>query len=429
MSLSDITGSRWESASFNAAFLTGSLPGSGVQGYWSASLGSFSSSVSSSAQLSTRYLTIGAPSSSVTLNLGSLVVSWSQSSTEDPGLIDAILFGAAQAQSFGLQVQFSPITFTYAELSSSLNRRGIYANAHSGSPQLSLEPVSGNIYETWPGDIWLLDKNSYIGENGYRFADENKTDNSVYVARPILSRVDETSESVVARYSTTNGPKNINVGISSLVTNGWHITINSGTMSGSGWMNASWSGGIYMPNSGTVAIFGNKNFEVPGGYISASTYLGTIESSSYALTASYAMNGAGPSVSASYALTASYSTTATTLVPLYTFTASVATTPTYQVVSSGSQHLPTGVYVMSLMATNDNHINEVYTGQLSWYAGNTNSTSSDEISMHRAGVSPGSMSLYLQTRHRTGNVPMYLELASNLSHPTASYYFSFVKIL
>lgn len=450
---------RWESSSFGASPLSGTLPIIAV-GQWSASLGAFSGSITDASQLTKVYYKIGDTDTSALLSIqsGSAIIAWNRDTTLLPGILDAL----EEDSNFGLRIQFTNISFAYAIISSSLNRQGIFVNQSTGSPQLSLEAVRVNPTESWAGDIWYLNTGSYDGENGYRFNDENKSNNAIFTSKPLFSRLGEDSSSVITRYSTVDGPKNMHVAVSSVIGNDWFVTVNSASVNGKGWQNASWGGGIYMPDSNSVAIYGNKNFLVPSGNViisgtiqaaqyigsitsasyagTASILLGSIVSASYALTASYAANGSGGttnfstgsytgSFTGSLLGTASYATSATTLTPRYTISSSLLISPVYQSISSGSQHLSTGMYLFSLMANDGQHINELYTGQLSWYQGLTNSTGSDEVSMHRMGQSPGSMSLYMHTRRQTGNQIGFLELASNIPDiVTGSYNLSLVKI-
>ena len=73
-----------------------------------------------------------------------------------------------------------------------------------------------------------------------------------------------------------------------------------------------------------------------------------------------------------------------------------------------STALPTGTYIVQVFA-NDNsvggqHYNETYSGLMSWYSSDTDSTIFDEIVLHRAGRGPGSGVLFLRVqRTETSN--------------------------
>jgi hypothetical protein len=73
-----------------------------------------------------------------------------------------------------------------------------------------------------------------------------------------------------------------------------------------------------------------------------------------------------------------------------------------------STALPTGTYIVQVFA-NDNsvggqHYNETYSGLMSWYSSDTDSTVFDEIVLHRAGRGPGSGVLFLRVqRTETSN--------------------------
>jgi hypothetical protein len=93
---------------------------------------------------------------------------------------------------------------------------------------------------------------------------------------------------------------------------------------------------------------------------------------------------------------------------LYEINALLRITENWQDTPIYSTSLPTGTYIVQVKA-NDNivgggHVNEYYTGLMSWYSSDTDSTIFDEIILHRAGQGPGSGALFLRVqRTETSN--------------------------
>jgi hypothetical protein len=78
--------------------------------------------------------------------------------------------------------------------------------------------------------------------------------------------------------------------------------------------------------------------------------------------------------------------------------------------------------------------NEYYTGLMSWYSGDTNSSvemPTDEVALHRAGAS-GDGALYLRT-YRTPTINpnnLKLQIYSNIANASAAnYVFKFKRIM
>ena len=103
-----------------------------------------------------------------------------------------------------------------------------------------------------------------------------------------------------------------------------------------------------------------------------------------------------------------------------------------------STDLETGTYMVQLYANDTNiggtNINEYYSGIMSWYSGDTNSSlelPTDEIVLHRAGAS-GAGALYLRTYRTPSADPdnLKLQIYSNTSNPSNSnYVFKFKKMM
>jgi hypothetical protein len=109
----------------------------------------------------------------------------------------------------------------------------------------------------------------------------NVGDYSPYTAsitsRVVTLRLNETTQSVITRFTSSDRPSGSVLAANSVIADNWFITANSPDYSGSGIKNVTWGGGIYMPDSGTVAIYGAKNFLVPSGNVTVSQSM-TIQS-------------------------------------------------------------------------------------------------------------------------------------------------------
>ena len=70
--------------------------------------------------------------------------------------------------------------------------------------------------------------------------------------------------------------------------------------------------------------------------------------------------------------------------------------------------------------TNTGQYYEYYTGTMSWYAGTTNNTDSDEILLHKAGHSSGGRMVYLRTIRTASNGYLKLNIAASTSFTAAS---------
>jgi len=95
-------------------------------------------------------------------------------------------------------------------------------------------------------------------------------------------------------------------------------------------------------------------------------------------------------------------TSGTNVDQIYELNAFLQITQNWQDTPIHSTSLPTGTYIVQIKA-NDNtvgggHVNEYYTGLMSWYSSDTDSTIFDEIVLHRAGQGPGSGALFLRVQ-------------------------------
>jgi hypothetical protein len=124
--------------------------------------------------------------------------------------------------------------------------------------------------------------------------------------------------------------------------------------------------------------------------------------------------------------------------PVTTFTKSITLTTDWQDTGIKYTDLGTGTYILQLYANDTSaggsNMNEYYSGIMSWYAGDTNTSQelpSDEIQLHRAGGSSDA-GLYLRT-YRTADLDgdnLKLQIYSNYSNASASnYVFKFRKFI
>lgn len=100
--------------------------------------------------------------------------------------------------------------------------------------------------------------------------------------------------------------------------------------------------------------------------------------------------------------------------------------------------LQTGSYFVQLfandLAAGGTNNNEYYTGLMSWYSGNTDSSiemPTDEVALHRAGAS-GDGALYLRTYRTPAADPanLKLQIYSNIANASAAnYVFKFKRIM
>lgn len=76
--------------------------------------------------------------------------------------------------------------------------------------------------------------------------------------------------------------------------------------------------------------------------------------------------------------------------------------------------LETGTYVIQVSGFNSSYTqlySEIYSGTMSWFAGQTNSTNSSEIFLHNAGHADNSNALYLRTTRSSSNGYLKLQVA------------------
>ena len=169
------------------------------------------------------------------------------------------------------------VIFNYATTDVTTTRYGVIVNAFTGSPQLSLEPVPSHPTQPIQGDIWFAQNLPSSGTtSGLFFFDLISGSGATAIGRRhkvVTTREDLlTTQSLVNLYQSVNRPSGTYVAVTGLAASDWILTIGpTGSYGNAGWLNFTWQGGIWMPDSSSVAVFGaNKNFVVPSGSISSS---------------------------------------------------------------------------------------------------------------------------------------------------------------
>lgn len=202
-------------------------------------------------------------------------LTWSITTTNAPGVFDTIDYWLRRDFRFLL----SGIEFHYKFDSGSFltdSRTGfvIYsasstssadAAAASASPHITIDPLNFDSDNKLPGDIYLVPDGLTI-PRGLRLIDLN-TFGLPYTGSFITSVRNETIFSATIRATSLDAPTHSIAGWNGVVTNQGYITVTSGGI-GPLIRNATWAGGLYMPDSGTVAIYGPQMvFTVPSGSV------------------------------------------------------------------------------------------------------------------------------------------------------------------
>lgn len=169
------------------------------------------------------------------------------------------------------------VTFQYALTDAVTTRYGVIINAYTGSPQLSLEPVQKHPSQPVQGDIWFARHLPTSGTtSGLFYYDLISGSGPTGIGKRhkvVTTREDViTTQSLIDLYFSNNRPSGTYIAVTGLASSDWITTLGqTGSYANAGWLNYTWQGGIWMMDSGTVAVYGsNKNFAVPSGSISSS---------------------------------------------------------------------------------------------------------------------------------------------------------------
>lgn len=122
---------------------------------------------------------------------------------------------------------------------------------------------------------------------------------------------------------------------------------------------------------------------------------------------------------------------------LITFKKSLQLTTAWQDVGIGYQDLSSGTYVISCYTGYNYQVGgasyqETYVGIIQWFSSSTNSTTSDEIILHRSGHAPNSGILYLRTIRSASSSGTHLKLQAAYSINTTNvfdYVFKFRRLI
>lgn len=169
------------------------------------------------------------------------------------------------------------VTFQYALTDATVSRLGVIINAYTGSPQLSLEPVTAHPSQPVQGDIWFATHLPASGTtSGLFYYDLISGSGATAIGRRhkvVTTREDLlTTQSLIDLYFSNNRPSGTYVAVTGLASSNWITTLGqTGSYENTGWLNYTWQGGIWMLDNSTVAVYGsNKNFAVPSGSVSSS---------------------------------------------------------------------------------------------------------------------------------------------------------------
>ena len=129
-------------------------------------------------------------------------------------------------------------------------------------------------------------------------------------------------------------------------------------------------------------------------------------------------------------------TAGTNVDQIYTASDVLTLTTAWQDTSVNAAELVTGSYMVQVTvsdyAVGGGQYSEFYTGVMSWYSGDTNSTVSDEIVMHRAGSAPNAGTVFLRImRTVTADVnDMKLQIAGTTTNTgTSTYTYKFRRLI
>ena len=189
----------------------------------------------------------------------------------------------------------------------------------------------------------------------------------------------------------------------------------------------------------TLTVAANANFDSGTLYVDAVNNRVGVNNTSptVALTVTgEASVSANVSVGGKITHTGLVPTTGTDIDQIYTATDSITLSTTWQDTSINAADLATGTYIVQVLA-NDTAAGggqsmEYYSGVMSWYQSDTNSTTTDEITLHRAGAGPNSGALFLRVQRTTtaDANDLKLQIAGTTNNSGASnYVFKFRRMI
>lgn len=188
------------------------------------------------------------------------ILRWSWRASVVPGVIDSIIYHYFR----GTRAIISDIELNYGTTTALTGSRwGLMVNrtpssSLSSSAQLSIEPNIPASMDSYVGDIWFA---PYQSGSGLRFTDLDSFGNKIELRA--LGGYDNVplAETI---YPIQPQPRHLLV--NGVFADNWFYTLNSYYFSGAGITNYNYGSGIYMFDSGTVAVFGpNQHFKIPSG--------------------------------------------------------------------------------------------------------------------------------------------------------------------
>jgi hypothetical protein len=121
---------------------------------------------------------------------------------------------------------------------------------------------------------------------------------------------------------------------------------------------------------------------------------------------------------------------------VYSVTDTLTLTTSWQDTTVNAAELASGSYVVQVYvadsAVGGGHYQTYYTGMMSWFSGDTNEASSDEIVLHRAGHASNSGVLYLRVlrTYTADAADLKLQIAGNTTNTgTSTYTYKFRRLI
>jgi hypothetical protein len=119
------------------------------------------------------------------------------------------------------------------------------------------------------------------------------------------------------------------------------------------------------------------------------------------------------------------------------YTKSLTLTTSWIDTGINGNELATGTYIIQVSVNNSGanglQYSEMYSGTMSWYASNTNSTNHDEIVLHAAGHARNNMSIYLRvlrtTSADTNDLKLQISNNRNATATASNYIFKFRRMI
>jgi hypothetical protein len=119
---------------------------------------------------------------------------------------------------------------------------------------------------------------------------------------------------------------------------------------------------------------------------------------------------------------------------LYTFTESITLTTDWQDTSISGGDLPTGTYIVQVLAydydVGGGQYQEYYSGTMSWLATGTNDIAAQEIPLHNAGHADNDRAIFLRTKRNLNPGFLTLQIAGRTNNTGAdNYIFKFRRMI